>query len=206
MIEKYLKYKSQCSTKEIDEIIKIGKELSISQKTIATAINIFYKHKYQNRKDCESRIAIPACYLLACKINDCHRNVKEIIGACISFWNRKNKSINEIDLDEVLDMELYLCDLTNFEFNYPDWYNYLQQKCTGLFCTSMVSKTAWILLNDTFYLPFCMYFTPRNTVIACVFLAMKIRKFDFEVSKYLNDDIKFIMNEMLELYLKMYDK
>ncbi|TBU06361.1 hypothetical protein CWI39_0508p0010 [Hamiltosporidium magnivora] len=200
--EEYNFLKTKASKNELYDIIKIGIGLNMPQETISYSQFLYYR--FLNKNITKKNISfISSCFLLSSKITGTFKNLKEIIEITKNYYStRENKNndnnfdINESDvhndensvnvLEDAQDTELEMCIQIDFDFTYNNFYQYLKKKCNKFKFDMKRQQCAWILLNDSFYLPFSLFFSVKNIVLACIYITLKID----ELEKFLNDDIK----------------
>lgn len=99
-------------------IRSLGEKLNLAQRVIATA-QVYFKRLYKNNslKDCDPHLAVPACILLASKIEECAVNCKRIMKALrkltliINFFKAQNFPY---EMKDILQFECFLLEELDF--------------------------------------------------------------------------------------------
>lgn len=68
----------------------VGEKLNLAQRVIATA-QVYFKRLYRanSLRDCDPQLAVPACILLAAKIEECAVNCKRIMKVLRKLFTLK---------------------------------------------------------------------------------------------------------------------
>lgn len=220
----FIKMKENLKYKNINKIIRTCISLKLTQKITSTAIMLYHKYIYlividkytvphfdiskmSKSEDWNEFVnhLITAVILLSCKLNDFHINLKDI-----------NKFTKGTDVDIIQEIELTICEFLDFEFDFPDIYQYFNEyfkkleeldENDGFSEYKMIKKNEImeikvitnIIINDSFYLPFIFYLSKKDIFEG----SFEIAKGVFDINKfspYSNKEKEFFIREMLDFY------
>ena len=199
------------NTDLLDYIIKVGHALQLNQQTISTAMMLYHRYsKLEGTKIKQDPYIILIMTInLALKINDYQLTINKIVDQAISVIALENGNGFEITANsdsKVHQAELDFSIETDFEYDYGNFYDILNSKCTDFAIEEEIYKTAHIILNDSFRSDLFMRHSKRKIVHSILFLALKIHRSGnkdpiIEFLKSFNG-IEKVVEEILDFYLK----
>lgn len=201
--DKYATLKKNTSRQNIIIINKIAQTLKLPQRAIYVATSILHRNTNFATVKVSENVIISMCVLLASKLCDNCRDLKEIIALLrmvrLDYGNTEHNF--ECDVKDVINYELQFCLDTGFVFTFFDPYASLKAKCTEMKLDKSVASTAWVLLNDSCFLPLAECFLSKDIVMACINIAI-VATTEYKEDKYgiFTAQNQFIMEEIIALY------
>ena len=182
-----------------------GRALSVPQLTMSTAC-IFFQRFYMLEPMIDHHppdVAV-ACLFLACKTQETHKRLRDVI-----HWSHKVRTRNTKDFpdghdlyedspgffeekNKVLDKERELLRVLNFDLTVDPPYRHMWLLAKTFLSSNpeirtLLTQTAWNFLNDSFrsYLP--IMYDSREIATAALFLAAKMHDFELPDGKGRNE-------------------
>lgn len=211
MNSKYRKYKNTLNDKHVADIVSISKLAGIPQKTIYSALNIYYKYTKASSRYEDIVSVGAACIMLSGKICGSIRSLEQILRASYSYYKLEVQDVSfEQNYNNAIETELRICIALDFNFKIKDVYGYLERMCIEHNISKSMAQTIWIALNDSMYLPLTLVFCTKNIVLGCILISSIINnKSESDIGQPrltlgkidLDDpDICFISEEIISLY------
>ncbi|KAI5171048.1 hypothetical protein NEFER03_0450 [Nematocida sp. LUAm3] len=122
----------------------------------------------------------------------------------LEFTNSIPTPYKEILPDVLLQTEVIICSLLEFQFNYVDVHEILWEKLGERYPVDL-KKKAWIVLSDMYRYPLFFYFSHDDLVDAATYMAIRLhnsivdKKIELPES---NEKITVIEEKMLTIYLR----
>lgn len=176
-------------------IQRAGMLLRVPQITIVSASTTFQRFYFRKSfADVEVRSAAAAALLLACKLEETHRNVRDVItvfhrlqmhalqeqgehvfaGKPTPFLDPNCREYLETKHD-VVRAERHILRELSFEvgllLDHP--HKYVLQYIKALKCSNVVAQKAWNYLNDSMRTPLCCMFEPHKIAATSIYLAAR---------------------------------
>lgn len=172
-----------------------GRELSVPQLTMSTAC-IFFQRFYMLESMCDHSppdVAV-ACLFLACKTQETHKRLKDVI-----YWTHKVRTRGTKDFpdgndlfedspgffmekNKVLDKEREVLRVLNFDLTVDPPYRHMWLLAKTFLSSKpetrqTLTQTAWNFLNDSFrtYVP--VMYDSREIATAALFLSAKMHDY-----------------------------
>eukprot|EP00457_Paulinella_chromatophora_P011189 gb/GEZN01011317.1/.p1 GENE.gb/GEZN01011317.1/~~gb/GEZN01011317.1/.p1 ORF type:complete len:310 (+),score=60.05 gb/GEZN01011317.1/:160-1089(+) len=192
----------------IEYIHKLGQQLQLRQKVLATAV-VFFKRLYLKASFCEfdPRLVAPTVLFIAAKAEETLKLASVFIKALESTNANKLENTENVwpySLDDLLEMEFYAleflrCDLVVF---HP--YRPLTKYLSDAKMLGQEFRMAWQIVNDSYRTDLCLIFPPYLIAVAAVYMACsflgKSTKAWLEMVNVKPEVVAEICKEMLDLY------
>lgn len=181
-----------------------SRELLIPQLTISVALTFFQRfYMLESMTVHQPPKVAAACLFLACKVQETHKRLKDIIYWTVKVRTRNTEDFPDgLDLHEdspgyydeksaILDKEREVLRVLNFDLTCDHPYKHLWtlNKCfvktsqdtdeakNERFDKRAVTQSAWNFINDSFRLYLHVRYDPREIATAALYLAAKLHKF-----------------------------
>lgn len=207
---------------EISALIKVCKLLRLPQKTIAAATFLYFQGKRYLQIEPDNIVLGAACINLATRILETFRQIEKILQYCATVYNIEvDPEIIPMYIECINKTELDICIIIDFDFELPNFYEFLEYVCKDSHLDIESKRRSWIILNDILTTPIGMFFTVQEIVYSCLCLSYtikNIRSKDFLPSnkslfERIMEDLKideiieikaidFICSEILYIYEK----
>eukprot|EP00300_Choanocystis_sp_HF-7_P040085 c6500_g1_i2.p1 GENE.c6500_g1_i2~~c6500_g1_i2.p1 ORF type:complete len:309 (+),score=69.31 c6500_g1_i2:18-944(+) len=187
----------------IDCTQRLAKSLGLKQRVVATACMYLHRHflcsKFpQNPNPC---LLLSTCVYVASKVEECalqasavQREGRRLFGAQFNFTDR-----------DILDLELQLLVVLNFDLIVHHPYRCLSEYCEDAGTSPEHIQTAWAIVNDSFKSDVCLIHPPHETALAAMFMAAQT--LDIELTSWLQslDYDMTTVSKVVEGLLDMYE-
>lgn len=181
-----------------------SRELLIPQLTISVALTFFQRfYMLESMTVHQPPKVAAACLFLACKVQETHKRLKDIIYWTVRIRTRYTKDFPDgLEIHEdspgyydeksaILDKEREVLRVLNFDLTCDHPYKHLWtlNKCFlqpskdnddangSNLNKRAVTQSAWNFINDSFRLYLHVRYDPREIATAALFLAAKLHKF-----------------------------
>ncbi len=176
-------------------ILDIGHEMGIPSLTVAVAVTFFQRfYMMESVLMHTPSILAVACLFLACKVQETHKRLKDIIFTAVKF-----RTFGTIDYPEglelyedspgfydekmsILDKERELLRVLNFDLNLELPYKALWSLSRSFLkhedSAKGVTQAAWNFVNDSYETYVHVRFDPKEIATAAFFLAAKLHNYE----------------------------
>nr|CAG8468259.1 1302_t:CDS:2 [Entrophospora candida] len=150
-------------------ILNVCYNLKLPQVTIATAITFFHRfYMGHSLKKFDCFLIASVCVFLACKASE-SESIRKMLDVAISSTREYDYWRGMIKLMEPL-VASTLC----FDFNVNHPYDIFLDNIRELDETvKRLVEVGWTLINDTYKVPLCLFYTPEAIANASIFIAAK---------------------------------
>lgn len=161
---------------EILSLSSICKLLRLPQKTIATALYMFYAAKHSLLLEPDDLILYAACVSLSCRTCETHRPVEKILSlSALSCSVEVSPDTRPLYIDCVNKTEVSVCVCLDFELEPPDYYGLLHRLCRENSLSTEYSRHGWVFINDILTSPLIIFFTVPEVVLGGLLLEYSVR-------------------------------
>ena len=172
-----------------------GREILIPQLTISTAILFFQRfYMLESMLVHSPPLVAAACLFLACKVQETHKRLKDII-----YWTVKVRTRNTPDFPDgmdvyenspsyydektnILDKEREVLRVLNFDLSVDQPYKHLIMLSKAFLPSSemqkIVAQAAWNFINDSYRTYVHVRYDSREIASAALFLSSKLHGFE----------------------------
>jgi transcription initiation factor TFIIIB Brf1 subunit/transcription initiation factor TFIIB len=154
-------------------VLKIISNRRLPLDVFGTSMTIFHYYTYyKSFRDFDKAQLAVASIFLGCKlhsiflnIDDALRDYRELTGAGKIF--------------DIVKFEVEMLNLLGFDLDIVCPYGYIitYAKRMGLQDTERIISVAFNIANDSYRRPFCVYFSPRQIALACLYIAINMFNF-----------------------------
>lgn len=179
-IEEYRAFCRGVARDDVDVLVRICRMLYLPQKTVATALFIFFSAKKDIRIEPDDVVLQSACVNMACRVCETHRPTDKIFEyASYQHALGGSPELRTMYIESINRTELDICVVLDFDFEMPDFYGKLESVCREMGLPPSYSRRCWVFLNDILMRPVSIFFTVQEIVLGCMlveFVAAKKRE------------------------------
>ncbi|ORX88330.1 cyclin-like protein [Basidiobolus meristosporus CBS 931.73] len=162
-------------------ILNVGMTLKLPQSTLATATVYFHRFYVRHSlKEFHYYDIGATCILLAAKIEETGRKLRDIIIVCAQKAQKNDKLILEEDSkefwrwrDTILYNEEVLLEALCFELAIEHPYRILLSLVKELQGSKKLAQTAWAFINDSLRTVLCIIYPPHIIAASALYIASK---------------------------------
>ncbi|KAL9643528.1 hypothetical protein ABK040_010142 [Willaertia magna] len=197
----------------LSDIRNVGTKIQAHQRVIASAM-IYYKRFYalNGILDCDPILLVPACLLLASKIEECPLNAKTLHQ--ISMGKETTQSYDSKDftpsfpyqLSQILECELYLMEQLSFNLTVYHPYNSLISFLKDSEMSENLYQNSWNIVNDSYFCEVVLKYPPYLIALTAIYMTCLMKDEKDKIRKWFDQlyvDMKQI-GEISEEIINMY--
>jgi hypothetical protein len=190
-------------------VIKVLTSKKMSPEQLGISMTLFHYYSYSKafiRRDFDRSLLAVVCVFLSSKMT----NVFMLTDEALNEYNkllsasyksiRKNENMKTRTSDDIINLEMEILNFLNFEINIIVPYSYQHQyienyiyRCHKLNKSvreeEVLSLTSNII-NDSYRLPLCVYYSPVTICLSCLFIAINI----VDVDSFSFNELQLIEN------------
>ncbi|KAJ2454834.1 RNA polymerase II holoenzyme cyclin-like subunit [Coemansia sp. RSA 2336] len=185
--------------------------MNIRQEIVATA-TVYFKRFYINNTfyDIDPYLMAATCIYLACKVEECPYNIKQILNESkVGFGEISTEIRFPYDIADIAECESYLLEEMKFYLVVYHPYQVLLDINEQVNLPKTSLQAAWSIINDSYRTDMLFVYPPHVIAIAALFLSRAIDQgdqSDLEAQQWYADlnveitDVLQVVNELLAIY------